>query len=627
MKTKFRIPISFKLIFLTIFLLAITTVIIAVQSASRFEEISADREEQASRDQTRALASEVDGLMLTFVDKAKVVGSLLMKDTGTPEEREKALDFSFYRDRDLVAIEVITKTPNAEPMRVVNEKNLKADEPGLDKSFIDVLRQAQKARGLVKFEKLFAGVDGYFEVRNSFIKGGAPLVTIGFPLAKDDNGVVTHIVLAEIGLSRLQKIFAPASGAKKAGEGEAPESLIFLVDSDGGLLAHSEKQSLLTENPQAMKEAAIVKTALASALKQGQQRFEWSGKPYISVYTKTAFGVSAVRMVDAEVISKAARAVKREAFYVAGRILSVALFAIFVFSITLTSPIEALAELANRVAKGDFSTKASVRSHDEVGELGEAFNHMIEGLVERDKVKNMFSKFHGSSVTDDLLKGDLQLGGSKKVVTVFFSDVRDFTKFSEGHTPEEVVEMLNEYFQIMVRIINEHGGVVDKFIGDAIMAVWGAPNATDRDTQNAVKAAIEMRKALAVLNEKRAARGHVPIKIGIGLHRGEAISGTIGSSERMEYTVIGDTVNQASRIESSTKAFGTDLLISDSLANFVQEEFIVEEAGRVEVKGKSEPLILFKVRGYYDEQKNPILVRTEFSDYEAGDADKVKMAS
>ena len=152
MKTKFRIPISFKLIFLTIFLLAITTVIIAVQSASRFEEISADREEQASRDQTRALASEVDGLMLTFVDKAKVVGSLLMKDTGTPEEREKTLDFAFYRDRDLVAIEVITKTPNAEPMRVVNEKNLKADEPGLDKSFIDVLRQAQKARGLVKFE-------------------------------------------------------------------------------------------------------------------------------------------------------------------------------------------------------------------------------------------------------------------------------------------------------------------------------------------------------------------------------------------------------------------------------------------------------------------------------------------
>src|SRR5262249_35275606 len=151
------------------------------------------------------------------------------------------------------------------------------------------------------------------------------------------------------------------------------------------------------------------------------------------------------------------------------------------------------------------------------------------------------------SVTEDLLKGNLELGGSKKMVTVFFSDIRGFTAFSEGHTPEQVVQMLNEYFQIMVGIINKHGGIVDKFIGDAIMAVWGAPNATDRDTQNAVKACIEMRQALNSLNELRAGRGQVPIKIGMGLHRGEAISGTIGSSERMEYTVIGDTVNQSSR--------------------------------------------------------------------------------
>ncbi|NJM09691.1 MAG: adenylate/guanylate cyclase domain-containing protein [Bdellovibrionaceae bacterium] len=110
------------------------------------------------------------------------------------------------------------------------------------------------------------------------------------------------------------------------------------------------------------------------------------------------------------------------------------------------------------------------------------------------------------------------------------------------------------------------------------------------------------------------------------MHRGDAISGTIGSSERMEYTVIGDTVNQASRIEASTKAFGTDFLMSDSLADFVKDEFIVEVAGTVEVKGKSEPLTLFKLRGYYDEQKNPVMVSTPYSDYEAGDADKVKIS-
>src|SRR5262249_4703716 len=156
---------------------------------------------------------------------------------------------------------------------------------------------------------------------------------------------------------------------------------------------------------------------------------------------------------------------------------------------------------------GNFNVKAKVRSRDEVGQLGEAFNHMIEGLLERDKVKNMFNKFHGSSVTEDLLKGDsVGLGGSKKMVTVFFSDIRDFTKFSEGHTPEEVVAMLNEYFEVMVGLINRNGGVVDKFIGDAIMAIWGAPKTSDRDSQNAVKAALAMRVALAELNEKRIGR-------------------------------------------------------------------------------------------------------------------------
>ena len=559
-----------------------------------------------------ARATEVEGVLATYVDKAKVIASLLMKDTSTPEEREKSLDLTFGRDKDFVAVEVIAKTPSAVPLRVVNEAYLKQYK--LDKSYIEVLRGLQKSRKLVQLETLFSGREGYIEVRNSTVENGAPLMTIGFPLAKDDYGVVTHVVLAEVRLDRLQKVFGIVS-----------ERSLYLIDDQGRLLAHPDESKVL--KAEMMKDVPIVKSALNSELKQGQLRYKANGESFTAAYTKTALGVTAIAVVPDTVILEAARAVKREAFYIAGRILSVALFLIFVFSITLTSPIEALADLANRVAKGDFSSKAGVRSRDEVGELGLAFNHMIDGLVERDKVKNMFSKFHGSSVTDDLLAGgDLQLGGSKKVVTVFFSDVRDFTQFSEGHTPEEVVEMLNEYFQIMVRIINEHGGVVDKFIGDAIMAVWGTPKATERDTQNAIKASIEMRKALEKLNELRASRNQVPIKIGIGLHRGEAISGTIGSSERMEYTVIGDTVNQASRIESSTKAFGTDMLISNSLADFVKDEFIVEEAGKVEVKGKSEPLTLYKVRGYYDENKNPVVVRTAFSDYEAGEDGKVKMA-
>jgi adenylate cyclase len=276
-----------------------------------------------------------------------------------------------------------------------------------------------------------------------------------------------------------------------------------------------------------------------------------------------------------------------------------------------------LLKFSLQVAKGNFEIKAPIKSSDEVGELTQAFNHMVDGLKERDKIKNVMTKFHGSTVTDDLLKGDLMLGGKRKLVTVFFSDIRNFTQFSESHTPEEVVDMLNEYFQIMVGVITKHHGIVDKFVGDAIMATWGAPKSTGEDPVHAVRACLEMRKALAELNQKRRAQKKTPIKIGMGLHSGEAISGTIGSTERMEFTVIGDTVNMASRIESATKQYGVDLLVSEVTLQELRGKFIFEDVGFAELKGKSKPVALFKIKGYYDDAGKPVTVETEYSNFSA----------
>ena len=575
-----RIPIAVKLITITVALLGMVAVPIAFVSAYRFEQIAKDRENDNNLEQSKARATEVEGALLSYIDKARVIASQLMRTYANADERRSALEPTFFRNPDFVAVEVIPKSGDTTPNRVINPEYLKQYKLGPE--YVTELRAAQRAQKIVHAEALFAGKDGYVEIRNSSLPGGAPLFTIGFPLAKDENGNVTHVVLAELRLERLQKLFASVSVRD-----------LYLVDDQGRLLAGGQRIETRVLRGESLVGRPIVKAALASALKQEQIRYVEDGGAFTAAFTKTALGPTVVAAVPDEVILEGARIVRRQALAIAGCILSVALFLITLFSITLTSPIEALVELTNKVAKGDFSVKANVRTRDEVGQLGAAFNHMIEGLLERDKVKSMFSKFHGSSVTDDLMKGNLQLGGSKKMVTVFFSDIRDFTKFSEGHTPEEVVAMLNEYFHIMVGIINRHGGVVDKFIGDAIMAVWGAPNTTERDSQNAVRACVEMRKQLAELNVRRLARGTTPIKIGMGLHRGEAISGTIGSDERMEYTVIGDTVNQASRIEASTKAFGTDLLVSQDLANAIGLEFLLEHAGRVRSKRQNrtpEPL-------------------------------------
>lgn len=609
-KIRLKIPISLKLIVITVSLLLVVTSFIAVESAKRFEKSSADRVETVNREVTSLRATDVEGLFVNYLDKVKVVAALLDKKEVNSQERQKALELTFRRDRDLVSVEVWHLGVDKYIDRVVNADFLKQYQ--LSSSYIDVVRKFQQQQNKFQKEAVFAGE---IEIRNASLADGAPLISIGVPFAKDDYGNITKIAIAEVRLDRLQKIFGKI-GVRK----------LFLVDREGYLLSHPDEQKVF--QGASMSYIPVVKSALTSDFKLGQERYEdvKTGEVFTGAFAKTSLGVTVIAEASKEVILEDARAVQREAFYIAGQVISAALFFVFIFSMMLTAPIEKLVGVTMEIAKGNFSVSTGVKSRDEVGELATAVDHMIVGLKERDKVKNVLNKFHGSSVAEDLIKGDLELGGSSKKVTVFFSDIRDFTKYSEAHSAAEVVEMLNEYFQVMVSIINKHNGVVDKFVGDAIMAVWGAPEPTPRDSHDAIKACLEMRIGLAELNEKRIARGEVPLKIGMGVHTGHVISGNIGSDERMEYTVIGDTVNQAARIEASTKAFGADLLLSNETVDAIGDEFIVERAGAAEVKGKTNALELYKVRGFRDINGHEIIIRTEYSDYESGDADKVKVA-
>ncbi|MEX1099579.1 MAG: adenylate/guanylate cyclase domain-containing protein, partial [Bacteriovoracaceae bacterium] len=162
-------------------------------------------------------------------------------------------------------------------------------------------------------------------------------------------------------------------------------------------------------------------------------------------------------------------------------------------------------------------------------------------------------------------------------------------------------------------------------IGDAIMAVWGAPTGTPEDPQKAVMACLEMRQALVGFNEDRIAKGKEPVKIGMGLHMGDVISGTLGSSERMEFTVIGDNVNMAARIEASTKAFGADILLSEALFNTCKDEYVIKVAGGVEVKGKADKFNLYTLHGIKHADGTVEIVETPYSSYKAEGADKIKV--
>lgn len=618
-----RIPIAVKLIILTLSFLILSTVLFVYVSSLELTTAMVLREEDANKSYAENRATEVDQILTSLKEKTEINGALLMKARAASKESgslmisrdqinaEKELEFNFSRDRSLLALEIVERRGQRFQSMLLQPKKIWLEEKKMTEAvFVEARTKAEYPLSFV-FQK-------NLEVMNISPNKDVPFFALALPLVQDPQNQVSHIVIAYYDLRLLQKSFSQDS-----------ERTFFLSDRRGILLAHQNEQLALTRKN--FKSMPVLKLSFESTLPQKQISFEdtETAESSIGAYVKNlAFGTTVVTTIQKKIVLEPAENVKREAIKMAGYMISGALILIFLFSVTLTSPIEKLAGLIQHVARGDFNIKARhlVRSHDEVGDLAAAFDNMTEGLKERDKVKNLFSKFHGSSVAEDLLKNDIGVGGQNKQVTVFFSDIRGFTSFSEQRTPEEVVQMLNEYFEVMVSIINRNHGVVDKFIGDAIMAVWGAPHSSGRDTQNAVNACLEMRKALLELNQKRESKGQPPLMIGMGLHAGPAISGTIGSSERMEYTVIGDTVNMTSRIESSTKAFGTDLLVSEAVYDKVQDEFAGEVAGTAEVKGKAEPIKLYKVIGFRHKDGRIEEIRTPYSEYAKEDADKVKVA-
>jgi adenylate cyclase len=219
----------------------------------------------------------------------------------------------------------------------------------------------------------------------------------------------------------------------------------------------------------------------------------------------------------------------------------------------------------------------------------------------RQQIKDLFSRMLSPEVLDHLQAhpGNLRLGGSDRAVTVLFSDIRDYTKFSEGLAAGEVVRQLNVYFERMVGCVKEYRGTFHKYIGDAVMAVWGdialASLGPERDAQNAVRAALMMRRQLRELNEERQAQNLIPLRIGIGLNHGEVLVGLIGAASRSEFTVMGDAVNTASRLEGLTKTFHTDLAISESIRQLLGDEFLVRRLGLIQLKGKEDPTVVFEV--------------------------------
>ncbi len=297
-------------------------------------------------------------------------------------------------------------------------------------------------------------------------------------------------------------------------------------------------------------------------------------------------------------LNQLAKQTDRSVFIVGAIVTILALL----FARTIVKPIQALTKAAHKIEKGELEgLHIKVYHHDELGVLAQAFNTMIGGLRDRQKERDIFGRVVSPEVREKLLNGNLELGGETRICTVLFSDIRGFSTISEQMVPQAVMSLLNEYLTEMTAAVRPWGGYINNFIGDAIIVIFGAPIVQPDQEWCAVSAALAMRDRLEALNQRRITRGEVPIRSGIGISTGEVVAGQIGSMERLLYTVIGDAVNVAARLESLTKEYPEyPILINHTTAEAIKnhdqhDEIILKPLGPLHVKGRVETVEVYGV--------------------------------
>jgi adenylate cyclase len=348
---------------------------------------------------------------------------------------------------------------------------------------------------------------------------------------------------------------------------------------------------------------AALAAAASSNIEEGDRTVSVGGEPYVTadrdlpLITPGRAAIALQRSLRAEL--EPSLVLERFLLILLLASLGVAAAVAPWFARNLSRPLRTLAEHTEVIARGDYTSRLKLDRVDEIGQLATAFDRMSEGLAERDKVRDLLEKNVSPEVAAQLMRDGSALGGEEREITVLFVDLRRFTAMSESLPPREVLALLNRYFDRMSGIVEIYHGIVDKYMGDEIMALFGAPVPLVDHANNAILAAIEMKSALARLNAELEAEGLARLKFGIGINTGSIIAGNIGSSRRLNYSVIGDGVNVAARLQNLTRMsqYEADILVTASTLAASKGRFRTRPLGAVPVRGRDMPVEIFAVDG------------------------------
>jgi adenylate cyclase len=578
-KSKFTIRFKLLLIISTIILFSLSTIISIATYV--FKDDARTTIEANTLGMTIILTDNLSAKFLALSKNLKLAAENLLEQEGAKGKDKDFKKIFFENDSDVLFLGVYKQ--EAEELILIEKLYNDKKETNVATEENDFISTANALSSY--FLKSFSGAT---ILRNASPIFKAPILGISIPFK--EIGSKKTVIVAFIRLNAILDSFQTMGTATN-----------FLVDEEGNLLAHPNID-FVTEGKNLSNSPIVKSMQTSNAPNQNMHFLDSDNLYYLGSWKKLGFTSGGViSTVNEDRAFEQVYNIQRRNIYLMIIVLMLSILFVYFYANSLTNPILTLVDASHEVEKGNYSVNLKVGAHDEIGILTNSFNSMTKGLDEREKMKDAFGKFVNKDIAEMAMKGEIKLGGERKYCAIFFSDIRSFTSISEKLEPEEVVEFLNQYMTEMVKCITATHGIVDKFIGDAIMATWGALHHDDMAVENAINGTLMMREALLKFNVGRGGDKKPIIQIGSGINSGYVISGQIGSNERLEYTVIGDAVNLASRIESLNKPFGTDILISEEAYSKVKDIFHVEKMQSIKVKGKEEPQTIFAVLGRKDD--------------------------
>jgi adenylate cyclase len=577
---KISYPIGLKLVvIISILILFSLSLITALVSVMVSNDVRITAEDNNLNINSRS-AAEAESALNSIRSNALALLDTLAAAGNSPILSRQVAAFFFERNQDVAAIAVAAPAETGGPPTIstllINDRFFLANavDPALVNSFLADLGEAP--------ERAAAGET---LILNGMPVFGLPLLVLAYPWNGNGPNEAAAVFFSSESLSDTFETGANSS---------------YMINGEGDVLVH--QQHGLVAAGANFKNQEFIRFVRESARTSMQSLYVGEdGRRYFGAFAKLALANAVViTNIEYTVVFEGIRATTRRNIYLTLAVLLAAIIFIRLFSKTISKPLRVLTEAAEQIEGGHFDIALEPKTRDEIGALTASFDRMAKAL-------GIFGRFTNREIAVRSMRGEIRPGGLPKHATIFFSDIRDFTAKSENFTLEygeeasdRIVHWLNDYLTRMVDCVEKTGGVVDKFIGDSVMAHWGtaySSGSVAEDAFNCVKAALMMRSALLDMNRNRREDdpGNPRIRIGCGINTGIVTAGQIGSEQRMDYTVIGDPVNLASRTEALNKPLGTDILITENTWELVGDRLVIEEMPPVTVKGKEKPVRLFAV--------------------------------